>query len=145
MAYFSVLFDVHCQTDAPHVLGGRREEVDAVVPRDVGAGEPEERLGDELGRRQREARTLGARVGRGDAAQLGVQHRAELIERGGISGLPRAQEHRHLHPTSLPQRRERSVVGELCPAARRARCHRARSGWLFVDYLRRSAVASAAP
>jgi hypothetical protein len=73
--------------DLAHDVSGEADEVGAVVPVDVFAGEAEVGFVDESGGLESVVRALAAHVGLGEAVQLRVDEGEETVGGGGVAGV----------------------------------------------------------
>jgi hypothetical protein len=75
--------------NAAHRLCGHAEEVRSILPVDLALiDETQVDLVDERRRLQRVIHALASELTGSDAAQLGIQERQELVERGGVAATP---------------------------------------------------------
>ena len=78
---------------APHQAGRDAKKVRAVLPADTpGVGQAKKRLVHERGGLQRVSAPLAAHVASSQAAQLRLDERQQLLERGIIAVAPRPQQ-----------------------------------------------------
>jgi hypothetical protein len=73
--------------DLAHDVGGEANEVSAVGPVDVFAGEADISFVDEGGGLEGVAGALATHVGLGEAVKLGVNEREQAVGGGGIAGM----------------------------------------------------------